>query len=42
MNDRLAAYFKATLDRYENGLINADETLVLLQVAIAEDNEREN
>ena len=42
MNDELSAAFVSILDRYEAGEINADEALVYIQIAVAEDNERES
>jgi hypothetical protein len=42
MNETLSAEFVAILDRYEAREINADEALIYIQIAVAEDNEREN
>ena len=42
MNPQLSAAFKNILDRYEARFINADEALVYIQIAVAEDNERES
>lgn len=41
MNPELSAKFVAIFDRYENREISADEALVEIQVAVANDNETE-
>jgi len=39
MNDELAEVFTAILDRYESREISAEEALIEIQVAVANDNE---
>jgi hypothetical protein len=40
MNDQLSAEFVAIMDRYEAREINAEEALIEIQIAVANDNER--
>lgn len=40
MNEQLSAEFMAILDRYEAREINAEQALIEIQIAVAEDNER--
>lgn len=39
MNPELSAKFVAILDRYENREISAEQALIEIQVAVADDNE---
>lgn len=41
MNNELAKEFVAIIDRYDNGEINAEQALIEIQVAVANDNETE-
>lgn len=41
MNPELSAKFVAILNRYDNGEINAEQALIEIQVAVANDNETE-
>ena len=41
MNEQLSAEFTAILDRYENGDIHAEQALVEIQIAVANDGEDE-
>jgi hypothetical protein len=41
MNDELAEKFVAILDRYEAREIDAEEALIEIQIAVANDNETE-
>jgi hypothetical protein len=40
MNPELSAKFVAILDRYESREISAEQALIEIQVAVADDNER--
>jgi hypothetical protein len=40
MNEELSAEFVAIFDRYEAREINAEQALIEIQIAVANDNER--